>query len=483
MEDSDPTDACSLESWLRCHGSDRNRAYVPCANGHTLHITQLVNEYFNGNVEHASTDRLRRTAQTARFGQTPTNVNNVALSDNCNFDEDAVTVGAIFLALVTFIWGSQRTCSVGTFSFSWCTVDGARVYGTTKEALATGHAIPATGQFLPFVTMTSDPTLLRWTGRFGPECEFPNGHVFFLDAQMGADGRWLIPVGTLSAFVKTAKVPHCPQLLAEPYAGVAHTSVRPAEATEFCLFCGAAIALARMRHHVAVHLQKGEVVTDPRMHGEAEPCGFCGRTTGTCATSIVGKKISSTCPCVVPLKLAMATRKKENMLRECPIPGCSATPWVLNIKTHLARCHPTVPPNTVDLTEWVVVGQDDEKKKGRAKKIPIVMKPKITLKVAKAVDNESASFSEASLGRSDWDWKPEEDASSVESRSYADNDSSSGNESAATSEDGNSSSSSSSSSSSTSSSGRRSYMHTHTHVTNGYLPHPLHLLALPLLPL
>ena len=57
-------------------------------------------------------------------------------------------------------------------------------------------------------------------------------------------------------------------------------------------------------------------------------------------------------------------------------------------------------PNTVDLTEWVVVSQDDEKKKGRAKKVPMVKKPKITLKVAKAVDNESASFSEASLGHS-----------------------------------------------------------------------------------
>ena len=115
MEDSDPTNACSLESWLRCHGFDQNQAYVPCANGHTVHITHLVNEYFNGNVEHAATDWLR---QTSRFGQTPTNVNNVALSDNCNFDEDAVTVRAIFLALVTFIWGSQRMCSVGTFSFS-----------------------------------------------------------------------------------------------------------------------------------------------------------------------------------------------------------------------------------------------------------------------------------------------------------------------------------------------------------------------------
>ena len=71
----------------------------------------------------------------------------------------------------------------------------------------------------------------------------------------------------LCGFVKIAKVPNCPQLRAEAYAGVAHTSVRRAEATEFCLFCGAAITLARMRNHVAVHLQKGEVVTDTRMRG------------------------------------------------------------------------------------------------------------------------------------------------------------------------------------------------------------------------
>ena len=76
----------------------------------------------------------------------------------------------------------------------------------------------------------------------------------------------------------------------------------------------------------------------------------------------------------------------------------------------------------------------------------MVMKPKITL--AQAVDNEGASFSEASLGRSDCEWKPEEDASSAESGSSADHDSSSGNKSSASSEDGNGSSSSSSSSSS-----------------------------------
>ena len=230
-------------------------------------------------------------------------------------------VGAIFLALVTFIWGLQWTCSLGTFSFSWCTVNGAWVYGTTQEALATGHAIPVTGQFLPFVALTSDLTLLRWTGQFGPECEFRNGHMVFLDAQMNADGRWVILVGTPSAFVKTAQVPSCPQLCAEQYAGVAHTNVRPAEATKFCLLCGVAIALARMRNHVAVHLQKGEVVTGPRMRGEADPCGFCGRSISTCTTNIVRKKIGSTCLCVVTLKHAVAMHKQENIPRECPIPG------------------------------------------------------------------------------------------------------------------------------------------------------------------
>ena len=279
-------------------------------------------------MEHASIDCLRRTANTARFGHTPANPGNVALPNSGNVNEDAVTVGAIFLALITFIWGQHRTCSVGTFSFSWCTVDGARVYCTTKEALTPGHAIPVTGQFLPFVATTNDPTLLRWTGRFGPECEFRRSHVVFLDAQMDGDGCWIIAVGTLSAFVKTAQVPNCPQLRAEPYAGVAHTSMRPAEATKFCLFCGLVIAWARMRNHAAVHLQRGEVVVDPKMRGEAELCGFCGRSIGTCTTSIVRKKISSTCPFVVTPKPTVAMRKQENMPRECPILGCSATPWV-----------------------------------------------------------------------------------------------------------------------------------------------------------
>ena len=46
-EDSSPTNACSLQMWLTGDVFDRNQAYVPCANGSTMIITQFVNEYFN----------------------------------------------------------------------------------------------------------------------------------------------------------------------------------------------------------------------------------------------------------------------------------------------------------------------------------------------------------------------------------------------------------------------------------------------------
>ena len=79
------------------------------------------------------------------------------------------------------------------------------------------------------------------------------------------------------------------------------------------------------------------MVTDPRMRGAAEACGFCGHTTGMCTTSIVRKKINSTGPCLVPLKLAVAMHKPDNMPRECLIPRCSATLWVLDHQNSLGR--------------------------------------------------------------------------------------------------------------------------------------------------
>ena len=79
--------------------------------------------------------------------------------------------------------------------------------------------------------------------------------------------------------------------------------------------------------------------------------GFRGRSTGTCAKSIVHNKINRMCLCVVTLQPAVAIGKDTNMPRECRILRCSATPWVLKIKTQLACGHPTVPPNTVAFTQ------------------------------------------------------------------------------------------------------------------------------------
>ena len=76
---------------------------------------------------------------------------------------------------------------------------------------------------------------------------------------------------------------------------------------------------------MATHLQKGQVVTDPRMRDEAIPYAFCGRCTGACRTSIVRKKCSGRCPCVVTLKQAVFIRKQDNVPREYPNSGCNAT--------------------------------------------------------------------------------------------------------------------------------------------------------------
>ena len=150
------------------------------------------------------------------------------------------------------------------------------------------------------------------------------------------------------------------------------------------MFCGVAIALARMHDHVAVHLQK-RVVMDPRMRREAEPCGFCGSEYKHVHHKYCAQENEHHLPVCSHIQAQRPCTNKNT----CPVnvlfAGASATPWVLNCKTRLARCHRTVAPNTVDLTECVVASQDDEKKRGEPKNA-MFMKPKITLKVAQVVD-------------------------------------------------------------------------------------------------
>ena len=63
-------------------------------------------------------------------------------------------------------------------------------------------------------------------------------------------------------------------------------------------------------------------------------------------------------------KPTVAAIEREDVPRASPISRCRAGPWVRSIKTKLAQCRPPIPPNAVDLVEWIVVNYADEKKHG-----------------------------------------------------------------------------------------------------------------------
>ena len=165
-------------------------------------------------------------------------------------------------------------------------------------------------------------------------------------------------------------------------------------------------------------MQNGDTIGATHLCGDAEPCGFCGSSNGSCVTIVVHKTMHSTYPFAFAFKLGKAQKNKENVPRACPVPLCAAAHWVLNIKQHLARCHATVPLDSIDLKDWKIAAQQT-KKKVRGKKIPSVLRPSITLKVAQAAGSnttsEVTSFSEASMGCSDAEWKPEDSELSTNS--------------------------------------------------------------------
>ena len=139
------------------------------------------------------------------------------------------------------------------------------------------------------------------------------------------------------------------------------------------------------------------------------------------------KTVHSACPFAFALKLGKPPPKKENVPRACPVPLCTAALWLLNIKQHLARCHATLQLDSIDLKDWKVATQQTEKKV-RGKKIPSVLRPSITLKVAQVAGSnttcEVTSFSEASMGRSDAEWKLEDSELSTDNSDTSDTSSS-----------------------------------------------------------
>ena len=149
-----------------------------------MHKTTLVSTLFNCDVEHASNGRLCQSAQvphhshntlaSQKFPRTlcfdPCSeftvfqymaVRRIDCVKQCSacqagkskqnpiLGEEMVTVGARFVAWVTYTWGKHQMCSTTVFSFASCIMDGTQVCSTIKEALAWPHAVIFLQQFLP----------------------------------------------------------------------------------------------------------------------------------------------------------------------------------------------------------------------------------------------------------------------------------------------------------------------------------------------
>ena len=109
-----------------------------------------------------------------------------------------------------------------------------------------------------------------------------------------------------------------------------------------------------MLDHVAKHIAEGDAVADAHHRGQAEPCGFCGRSSGTCETTLNGTKVCTSCPYQYSFKYKKALEKKRNVPRKCPVPMCPASPFTLNIKCHLRLVHPGLDPETIEVSDWIV---------------------------------------------------------------------------------------------------------------------------------
>ena len=152
-------------------------------------------------------------------------------------------------------------------------------------------------------------------------------------------------------------IKYCPAIVAEPYDGVKACDLRPADDVRCCLFCDAAVPLCIMLDHVAEHIAKGDAVADARHRGQAEPCGFCGCSTGTCETTLNGTKVCTNCPYRYSFKYKKALEKKRNVPRKCPVLMCPTSPFTLNIKCHLRLMHPGLDPETIEVSDWIVEKQ------------------------------------------------------------------------------------------------------------------------------
>ena len=157
-------------------------------------------------------------------------------------------------------------------------------------------------------------------------------------------------------------------IVAQPYDGVKACDLRLADDVQCCLFCDVAVPLRIMFDHVAEHIAKGDTVVDARHRGKAEPCGFCGRSTGTSETTVNGTKVCTNCPYRYSFKYKKALQKKRNVPRKCPVPMCPASPFTLNIKYPLRLVHPGLDPETIEVSDWADCPACSEDKGGERRK-------------------------------------------------------------------------------------------------------------------
>ena len=310
-------------------GMDKSAAYLHCRGDRVVHVAQRVNELFNKSIEMLSGDRLRRVQRQSKVSGQLTKLD----------DDGGIMYGSPFLALCAFKEGNSRITSAAAFSFVQCMQHGKVVVGPKISWLQEIDGVSVVGEYLPF--KASNGENLEWTGRWGKTLQFPSHHICFVNMNINPNGRWQLAMKEVNVFINsTPGIENRPQLQGTPYTGVEHTSLRPSPEMKNCLFCDAVVSIKKMLDYVAAHLERGDPMPNANKDEDHEACGFCGQTDGQCKTELAGKTVKSTCPYASRLHYSTAPEEFRNMPRQCPVPGCMATRFTLNIRKHFERSHP-----------------------------------------------------------------------------------------------------------------------------------------------
>ena len=222
-----------------------------------------------------------------------------------------------------------------------------------------------------------------------------------------------------------------------------------------CLFCDTVVSIKKMLDHVAAHLERGDPMPNANKGGDHEACGFCGQTDGQCKTELAGKTVKSTCLYASRLHYSTALKNFRNVPQQCPVPGCMATPFTLNIRKHFERSHPRTNIGGYDISGWVVKLQARTSASSHRRSRTKTCAPRVTVvKEAATASTDSASSSNAGgdmfrgQQRADSDWQTRSEGSEEEETNEEGSSSSVASSSSSTSQSNSASSSSTSAASS-----------------------------------